>query len=156
MARLMAYARAVFGTPAIAALALCTLAYGIAWVARYAWIEPEMYGTLCRSGEAPFWCPIRTGLIRITEVGGLGIASIVLALLGMLTGGRSARRVTLAAMATGGAGLILYNTTFAALGVLMAMLRTSRLVEGCTGETEAVSDATGNTSDFGAERAGER
>lgn len=137
MTKIAATVRALLAVPAVAALVLGAISYGIAWIARYAWVEPEALGTLCRTADAPLWCYARTGLIRITEVGGLGLASIVLAVAGFVARRGWAYGLTMAAMVAGGAGLILYNTTFAALGVLIAILRTSRLGRSNAGQTGA-------------------
>jgi hypothetical protein len=122
-----AFACALVAQPAVAAIILAALAYGVAWVTRYGVVEPQEIGTFCRAADAPLWCGARTALIRVTEVGGLGLASIALAAGALVAGGRAARVLVMAAMVSGGAGLILYNTTYAALGVLVALLRASRL-----------------------------
>ncbi len=144
-----AFARALVAQPAVAALGVAALAYGLGWVTRYVVIEPQEIGTFCRSADAPLWCSLRTALIRVTEVGGLGLASIALGAAALALRGTAARWLVMAAMATGGGGLILYNTTYAALGVLVALLRASRL-----GGARAGSSA--DAAQFAFDRAPER
>lgn len=136
MANRAAFLCALARQPAVAALVVAAVAYGLGYVTRYAVVEPQEIGTFCRAAGAPVWCALRTGLIRVTEVGGLGLASLALGLIALFARGALARALVMAAMASGGAGLILYNTTYAALGVLVALLRASRL-GGARGAAES-------------------
>lgn len=112
-------------------LALAALAAAAGWGLRYAVVEPEALGEACRIG-GPWWCPLRTALIVATEWGGLGIAGALAAVAAIFVRGRAAYFLIAVAMVLGGAGLYLYNTTFAAAAVLIALLRAAR----CDGDTE--------------------
>ncbi|MBI4183317.1 MAG: hypothetical protein HY521_04900 [Proteobacteria bacterium] len=116
--------------PALWALALAAAAAGAGWVLRYHLVEPEAFGVRCQAAGAPWWCPLRTGLIRATEVNGLGIGSFVVALVSLVVRGRAATMLVALAMGIGGAGLYLYNTSFAAAGVLIGLLRATRIEPG--------------------------
>ncbi len=118
---------ALVRTPPAIVVLTAAFAYGAGYAARYLWIEPEAFGTLCRAADVPAWCTVRSALIRVTEVGGLGYASVALALAGYLVRGRAACMLGLAAALLAGAGLVLYNTTFAALGILIAVLHAARM-----------------------------
>lgn len=107
---------------ALAGVALAVLFAGIGYVLRYDLVEPVAIGSMCRSVQAALWCPLRTGLIFASEWNSLGYLSVAAAL--SLTAPYW-RAVTFAfiAMAIGGVGLMLYNATVAAPGVLLVLLR---------------------------------
>jgi hypothetical protein len=105
---------------------VATVAGAVGYVLRYRWVEPDFLGALCRSSEAAWWCPLRTALIVATETNALGITALSAGIVALLATGRAALAASLAAAGIGGAGLFLYNTTLAAAGVLLAMLRSLR------------------------------
>jgi hypothetical protein len=96
---------------------------GIGYVLRYAFVEPEAIGNMCKSAAAAWWCPIRTGFIVTTEWNGLGYAATALAVVALVSAPRPAVPLAFVAMAIGGAGLILYNATEAGPGLILALLR---------------------------------
>lgn len=115
--------RLIRGRPALAAVILAALFAGIGYVLRYGLVEPEAIGNMCKSAEAVWWCPVRTGLIVATEWNGLGYAAIACALLTLALPRRKAVILAFVAMAIGGAGLVLYNATEAGPGMILALLR---------------------------------
>jgi len=104
-----------------AALAFATaiIAYGV----RYGFVEPEQLGAACEKAR-PWWCGPRTAFIVFTEWNGLGWASLALAALALvwLARRRDPTRLALAALAVGGAGLLLYNATLSTVAVVVAVL----------------------------------
>lgn len=115
--------RLIRGRPALAAVILAALFAGIGYVLRYGLVEPEAIGNMCKSAEAVWWCPVRTGLIVATEWNGLGYAATACALLTLALPRRKAVILAFVAMAIGGAGLVLYNATEAGPGMILALLR---------------------------------
>lgn len=109
--------------PTLAAVILTVAFAGIGYGLRYGWVEPEAIGDMCRSAQAVWWCPLRTGLIVATEWKGVGYLSVAFALLSLAPPYRQAMIFAFIAMAIGGAGLVLYNATIAGPGLLIAMLR---------------------------------
>ncbi len=124
MMRLLA---AVWAKPVARAVALGVVSAGIGWLLRYQAVEPAVFGAMCRADVPPGWCPLRTGLIVAIELGGPGVAALALAVAALAVKGRAARLLCALAMVAGGAGLILYNASLAAAGVLVALLRATRL-----------------------------
>jgi hypothetical protein len=99
---------------------LALLAGVVATRLRYDFIEPEALGAACQSGT-PWWCAPRTALIVLTQwnlFGTLAIAAAVAALL-PLPG-----RVLLAhaALCIAGAGVVLYNASYCAAALVLALL----------------------------------
>ena len=115
--------RILASRPALTAVLATVLFAGIGYFLRYSWIEPEAIGNMCKSAEAVWWCPARTALIVTTEWNGLGYAATALAALSVFAGRRRAAMLAIAAMAVGGAGLVLYNATEAGPGLILALLR---------------------------------
>lgn len=115
--------RLIRGRPALAAVILAALFAGIGYVLRYGLVEPEAIGNMCKSAEAVWWCPVRTGLIVATEWNGLGYAATACALLTLALPRRKTVILAFVAMAIGGAGLVLYNATEAGPGMILALLR---------------------------------
>ncbi|CAK0743979.1 conserved membrane hypothetical protein [Gammaproteobacteria bacterium] len=103
---------------------LATITSLTGYVLRYSFIEPDVNGAICEV-NGPWWCPPRTALIVATEwkiIGGLALALALVAVLMVLRDGRQMEKVAMAAMAIGGAGLLLYNATLAAVAVVLAGL----------------------------------
>ena len=109
--------------PALTAVVLAVAFAGIGYGLRYSWVEPEAIGNMCKSAQAVWWCPLRTGLIVATEWKGVGYLSVAFALLSLAPPYRRAIIFAFIAMAIGGAGLVLYNATVAGPGLLLALLR---------------------------------
>jgi hypothetical protein len=109
--------------PTLTAVVVAAAFAGIGYVLRYGWVEPEAIGNMCKSAEAVRWCPLRTALIVVTEWNGLGYAATVLAVLSLFVQPRRAALLAVAAMAIGGAALVLYNATEAGPGLILALLR---------------------------------
>ena len=126
------------------------LAAGCAWAARgvrYGFIEPADLGAACESA-GPWWCGLRAALIVFTQWGGFG--GLALALCGAAVaracranrlgenrpsgtrsseyqpGGQRGSGFAWAALAAGGAGLVLYNATLSAVAVVGAGLVLAR------------------------------
>ncbi|MEK9752602.1 MAG: hypothetical protein VW338_05240 [Rhodospirillaceae bacterium] len=115
-------------------IALATLAYVCGYAVRYGLVEPERFGAACEKA-GPWWCAPRTGFIVFTHWNGFGWAGLAIAALGVGLALRAARRdgrlggttpavhaLAMAAMAVGGAGLVLYNSAFSAVAVVAALL----------------------------------
>ena len=119
VAALWGEARALGGVLAAAAAAVA------GYAVRYSFVEPDRFGAACEGG-GPWWCPFRTGLIVVTQFGGIGWLALIAALagLGALMAARvtAARRLALAAMILGGAGMVLYNASFSAVAFVLALL----------------------------------
>lgn len=110
---------------------LLALAVGclLGWLGRYFLIEPTAIQSLCAAGTAPAWCAPRELLITVTFGGWWGRAAVASALLGWVVRRRAAAACALVALFTGGLGLFLYDATWAASGVLAALLRLPRIVD---------------------------
>ena len=115
--------RLIRSRPALTAVIVALVFAGIGYALRYGWIEPETIGNMCKSAEAVWWCPARTALIVATEWNGLGYAATALAILSLFPAPRRATFLVFAAMAVGGAALVLYNATEAGPGLILALLR---------------------------------
>jgi hypothetical protein len=109
--------------PALTAVLVAIACAGLGTVVRDYLVVPQAIGDLCGSAQAPWWCPARTGLIVAIQRDGLGYAATLLAALSIILRSRVAIALAFAAMAIGGIGLVLYNATGAALGVVPALLR---------------------------------
>lgn len=132
--------------PILIGLAATGVGVALARVLRYRVIEPIAITELCLT-EAPWWCPLRTGLIVFMQWGGLGWvagALVVLALIGRAAGGGTvAIAAAVLAMAMGGVGLVLYNATLAALAlVLGGLVLAGRPLQRRTHESKVRSGGT--------------
>ena len=112
-------------------LGVLVLAWAVGWYGRYHLIEPEELYRTCLAEARPWWCAVRQQLIGATfAVRGIyGWVSLGAAAAGWLLEGRIVVPCVLIALGAGGLGLELYSTGTAALGVLLALLRLSRLDE---------------------------
>ncbi len=116
----MSRLRALQPLPGVAlAFAAAIIAYGV----RYGFVEPEQFGAACEK-SGPWWCGPRTAFIVFTEWNGFGWASLALTGLALvwLARRRDPARLALAALAVGGAGLVLYNATLSTMAVVAAVL----------------------------------
>lgn len=96
---------------------------GLAFAARYLWIEPSTMGLACAALPPPQWCAWRQDVILIHQANGWGLAA--------LAGGIAAivirwRWMVAIGLGAGLVGLVLYNTGLAAVGLLLALLRLLR------------------------------
>lgn len=112
-------------------LGVLVLGWALGWFGRYHLIEPEELYRTCLAEARPWWCALRQRLIvaTFTVQGIYGWVSMVAAVAGWLLEGRLVAPCVVIALAAGGLGLELYSTSTAALGVLLALLRLSRLDE---------------------------
>lgn len=99
-------------------------AFGLGWLLRYQLIEPAEIGAFCDGGGGPLWCTARLYLIVATEWGLIGWAAFACGALSLLFASRTEGppKGVFAALVLGGAGLILYNATPAAFGVVLALI----------------------------------
>ncbi len=109
----------------IALLAGCLLG----WLGRYFVIEPEHVHALCTASVPAAWCAVRDLLIGITFRGSWGLVAVAATLLAWVLRGRAAAAVALLGLLAGGLGLYLYDTAWAASGVLGILLRLPRIGE---------------------------
>jgi hypothetical protein len=117
----------VLRLPLVAGLLILAISSRVGWTARYVVIEPDdLYG-ICLPDVRPWWCAPRDTLIFVTYAFSFGYASVAAALLAWWCRPRAASMFAMVALASGGIGLYLYQTTWSALGVLLALLRLPRL-----------------------------
>ncbi|MFO0995830.1 MAG: hypothetical protein U1F33_04035 [Alphaproteobacteria bacterium] len=90
---------------------------------RFFFIEPAEMGQACLAGEAPWWCPLRDGLVRFFRADGFGFLAVAAGLLAHLMG---SRRWAAGAVLLGAAALVLYNTGLGAVAFLLGVLRMVR------------------------------
>ena len=109
----------------IALLAGCLLG----WAARYFVIEPDQMPALCAAALPPAWCAARELLIDVTFRGTWGLAAVGAAVAAWVVRGRTAAACAAIGLFAGGLGLYLYDTGWAASGVLAALLRLPRVSE---------------------------
>lgn len=86
---------------------------------RYGILENEAQDLLCREGGGGGWCAVRSALGWSIHYQLFGLGSLFLALLAWLPRLSGAAFV---ALLLAGCGLFIYNTTFAAVGVVVALL----------------------------------
>lgn len=111
--------------PLSGGILLCVLTVVAARVIRYRVVEPDTMGAICADG-GPAWCPLRTGLIVLTEwhaFAWLALVAALLALISAIAGaGTGTRLFAAVALVTGGFGMVLYNTTLAVPAVVLALI----------------------------------
>ena len=101
----------------ILALAAALVAHAL----RYRFIEPEALGAACAS-VGPWWCAPRTLLIVATQWNLFGILALAAALLAWLPMLRWRSELAHAALVISGAGIVLYNASYCAAALLLALL----------------------------------
>lgn len=109
----------------VALLAGCALG----WYGRYFVIEPEHLHALCSASGAGRLCAVRAALIDVTFRGSYGLTAVGAAVLAWMLRGRAAAVVAGVGLFAGGLGLHLYDTGWAAAGVLGILLRLPRIGE---------------------------
>ncbi|MBX3516670.1 MAG: hypothetical protein KF815_06965 [Rhodospirillales bacterium] len=105
----------------VLALVVLVLALAI----RFVVVQRPELGWACQVADgAPWWCPLRSGLIATLDFGALGWISLAAGVCALAGGGR---RVTSAAMLAGTAGLVLSAAGASAAGLILGTLRSLRL-----------------------------
>jgi hypothetical protein len=115
--------------PLLAGLAALGCGCLLGWLGRYFVIEPEQALALCTGAAPPAWCAWRAQLIALTFPPRYGLAAVIAAVLAWKTRGRVAAGVAVLGLLAGGLGLYLYDTGWAASGVLALLLRLPRIGE---------------------------
>jgi hypothetical protein len=113
--------------PLVAGLIVLAVSCRAGLIARYRIIEPDDLYALCLPESRPAWCVPRDTLIYITYTFSFGYAAVAAAVLAWWCRGRMAWWCAVIALLSGGIGLYLYQTGWSALGVLLALLRLTRL-----------------------------
>lgn len=113
--------------PLVAGLLLLAVSCRAGLVARYRIIEPDDIYALCLPAVRPGWCAPRDTLIFVTYTFSFGYTAVGAAALAWLFRGRLAWWCSMLALLSGGIGLYLYQTGWSALGVLLVLLRLTRL-----------------------------
>ena len=93
------------------------------WV-RYGLIERDDLGLICDVTPAPWWCDVRMLVIQAFMHDAFGIASVMCAVLALW---RRSRPLAHLAVASGVVGIVLYNFTWAGLGVIGGAMLLARL-----------------------------
>ena len=107
-------------------VALAALVVALAALARFQLIEPQNLGIACAAPRAPWWCVPREALVLPFHFGIPGLLAFLLGATGFFTEGAWAQRLAWTAMPLAAAGLILYNATWSAPGLLLALLVMAR------------------------------
>lgn len=100
------------------------VAYAAAAAVRYGLIERADLGQLCEGRMAPWWCQARMLVIRAFLQDVFGLSSVALAALALWW---RSRGLALLAVAVGTCGMVLYNFTWAGVGVIGGALALARL-----------------------------
>lgn len=114
--------QALFGSARpLGGVLLALVAALVAYALRYRFIEPEALGAVCAS-HGPWWCAPRTLLIVATQWNLFGILALAAALLAWLPKMRWRSELAHAALAISGAGIVLYNASYCAAALVLALL----------------------------------
>lgn len=95
----------------------------LALALRYGLLENEVQARMCREGFASHWCAIRSALGWSIHYQLIGLTALALGVAGWLPG---LRRAALPALLLAAGGLLLYNATFAAVALVVALLAALR------------------------------
>ncbi len=101
--------------------AVATLA--AAFLLRHAVIEPHWIGIACGEETVPWWCHLRQGIVWMHLLHLWGILGLVGGLAAIVFGWMWAIRL---GFVMGLMGLVLYNADFAAVGLMLTLLRLPR------------------------------
>ena len=93
----------------------------LAWWARYSFIEPASMGNACEQGSL-WWCAPRAALITATKINVFGIVALLGAAAMFLPVERFRQHAAYLTFVFGGAGLVLYNASFSAAALVLAVL----------------------------------
>jgi len=107
----------------LAVIAAAALTYGFAM--RYAVIENATIGVACEAGSATWPCASRRTAIALYTPAVFGFVSVGAALLNLL---RPSVVLWAIALASGGAGIVLYNAALSAFAVALLILSLARPV----------------------------
>ena len=107
-------------------LAAAAAVMALAVLARFQLIEPQAIGVTCAAQGAPWWCLPREALVLPFHFGVPGAIAFVLAIVGFFLDGPWARRLAWIAMPVAAAGLILYDATWSAGAIVLALLTVVR------------------------------
>lgn len=99
------------------------LVMALAMAARHGLIEPANIAHLCDSGAGPWWCAVRRGVILAFAYHVLGYTALAAGILATVS--RSTAAAVMAALC-GGAGLVLYEFEYSAVGFLLGTLVLAR------------------------------
>lgn len=100
------------------------IAYAMAAVVRFGFIEREDLGLFCQSAAPPWWCGVRLVVIQAFLHDVFGLASVALA---ALAAWRRSTVAAILAVAIGTVGMVLYGFTWSGVGVLGGALVLARL-----------------------------
>jgi small-conductance mechanosensitive channel len=103
-------------------LAVAVGVMALAVLVRFQLIEPQAIGIACSAPGAPWWCLPREALVLPFHFGVPGVIALALAVVGFLLEGPWARRLAWIVMPVAAAGLILYNATWSAPAIVLALL----------------------------------
>ena len=103
-------------------LAAAAAVVALAMVVRFQLIEPQAIGIACSAPGAPWWCVPREALVLPFHFGVPGVIALALAVAGFFLDGPWARRLGWIAMPIAAAGLVLYNATWSAPAIVLALL----------------------------------
>jgi len=117
-------------------LAAATGVMVLAVLVRFQLIEPQAIGITCSAPGAPWWCLPREALVLPFHFGVPGVIAFVLAAAGFFVDGPWGRRLAWIAMPIAAAGLILYNATWSAAAIVLALLTVVRR-DGTAGPGQA-------------------
>ena len=101
------------------ALLLAAAAVAVAYAVRLGLVEPPQTAWACQAVTPPWWCPLWMVAVESLRFGVIGFAALACGLMAALRGGR---RLALAAVGLGAAGLVLYGPEPAAGGALLGAL----------------------------------
>jgi len=103
-------------------LAVAVGVMALAVLVRFQLIEPQAIGIACSAPGAPWWCLPREALVLPFHFGVPGVIALALAVVGFFLEGPWARRLAWIATPVAAAGLILYNATWSAPAIVLALL----------------------------------
>jgi len=103
-------------------LAVAVGVMALAVLVRFQLIEPQAIGIACSAPGAPWWCLPREALVLPFHFGVPGVIALALAVVAFLLEGPWARRLAWIVMPVAAAGLILYNATWSAPAIVLALL----------------------------------
>lgn len=96
-------------------------------------IEPRPAGFACLEDSAPWWCVPREAVIRLAHTGVFGWLSLGCGLLAL---GLRRPRLGAVALLSGAPGLVLYDASTAAVGVVLGLIAVSRAGAKAPGRPE--------------------
>jgi hypothetical protein len=113
-----------FARTILAIVLVVLLAYGSATAIRYGLIERSDLGPTCDATGAPWWCSVRMMVIRAFLHQVFGVASVACA---AAAAWRRSAILAWSAVVVGTWGMVLYDFTLSAAGMLAGALVVARL-----------------------------